>query len=118
MLLFPHKEPARRFPTDKGKLDRIPLQGIAVGDPLGTDTYLLLTTSTPLAADGSALEFTGVVTREESARSVDPLEDLLDLTSAGTRSPPRPTPTNWSVQRLRTQRVPELSPTVANSKPK
>jgi hypothetical protein len=117
-LLWPYEgEPAGRFPADKGRLDRIPLPGnpFAVGDPFGTDTYLLLTTSTPLA-NPSALEFTGVVTRSaKSVGSVDPLEDLLDSTSAGTRSPSRPMPTNWSVQALHTQSHPGKPP--ANSKP-
>jgi hypothetical protein len=85
-----------------------------VGDPLGTDTYLMLTTSTPLA-DPSALEFKGVVTRgARLATATDPLEELLDATSAGTRSATRPTPTNWSVQTLQTQSRKEAP---ANSKP-
>jgi hypothetical protein len=48
---------------------------------------------------------------------VDPLEELLDATSAGTRSAARPTPTNWSVQALQTQSLPEPPPTPANGKP-
>ena len=90
---------------DEGKLDRITLPGdpFAVTDPLGTDTYLMLTTTTPLA-NPDLLEFTGVVTRGAKATmSADPLEDLLDSTSAGTRGVRRPTPTNWSVQMLQTQ---------------
>ena len=119
-LLWPYEGPAGKFPaSDKGRLGQIPLPGdpFSVGDPLGTDTYLLLTTSTPLA-DPSALEFKGVVTRgAKSATPVDPLEELLDATSAGTRSATRPTPTNWSVQALQTQSLPESTPTPANGKP-
>ena len=88
-----------------------------MSEPLGTDTYVLLTTSSPLA-DASALEFKGVVTRgAKSATPVDPLEELLDATSAGTRSATRPTPTNWSVQALQTQSLPEQAATPANGKP-
>jgi hypothetical protein len=49
---------------DEGKLDRITLPGepLTVSEPLGTDTYLMLTTTTPLA-NPDLLEFTGVVTR-------------------------------------------------------
>jgi Caspase domain len=109
-LLWPYEgAPAGKFPTDQGVLDRIPLPGdrIQVGDPLGTDTYLLLTTSTRLS-NPSALQFKGVVTRGAlSTKAEDPLEDLLDQTSAGTRSAIRPAPTNWSVQMLQTQSVPQ-----------
>jgi hypothetical protein len=59
-----------------------------------------------------ALEFKGVVTRgAKSAAIMDPLEDLLDNTSAGTRGASRPTPTNWSVQSLKTQSLAEAPST-------
>ena len=108
-LLWPYDgAPPEKFPSDKGRLSDIPLPGdpFPVGDPLGTDTYVLLTTSSPLA-DPSALEFKGVVTRgARSATPADPLEELLDNTSAGTRGAARPTPTNWSVQAMKTQSLP------------
>jgi Caspase domain len=106
-LVWPYEgAPPGKFPSDIGKLDRIVLPGMpfSVDTPYGTDTYLLLTTSTPLT-DLSALEFSGVVTRgrARSSQQLDPLEDLLDTTSSGTRAATRPTPTNWSVQAIRTQ---------------
>jgi hypothetical protein len=111
-LMWPYDGmPASKFPTEDGKLDRIPLPGIpiTVTDPLGTDTYLTLTTSTPLA-NPSALEFNGVVTRgAKSIKATDPLEDLLDSTSAGSRGSGRAAPTNWSVQMLHAQSMPQLS---------
>jgi hypothetical protein len=119
-LLWPYEGvPPEKFPSDKGRLSEILLPGdpFPVGDPLGTDTYILLTTSSPLT-DPSALEFKGVVTRgATSATPADPLEDLLDSTSAGTRSASRPTPTNWSVQMLQTQSQSEAGGTPANNKP-
>ncbi|MGA2167569.1 MAG: caspase family protein [Terracidiphilus sp.] len=120
-LLWPFNQvPPGKFPTDKGRLGQIPLPGdpFPVSEPLGTDTYVLLTTSTPLA-DASALEFKGVVTRgAKSATPVDPLEELLDATSAGTRGASRPTPTNWSVQTIQTQSLAEAPPpTPASGKP-
>lgn len=117
-LMWPYDgAPGGKFPTDEGKLDRIPLPGdpFTVSDPLGTDTYLMLTTATPLA-NPYLLQFTGVVTRGlHSASVADPLEGLLDSTSAGTRGMSRPTPTNWGVQMLQTQSVPQLPPASANS---
>jgi hypothetical protein len=115
-LMWPYGNlPPGKFPTDKGRLAEIPLPGdpFPVDAPFGTDTYLLLTTSTPLA-DHWALEFKGVVTRNAgSTAAVDPLEELLDATSTGTatRAGSRPTPTNWSVQALTTQSLPERPPT-------
>jgi hypothetical protein len=122
-LLWPYQDsPAGKFPTDKdkGRFDRIPLPGdpITVGNPLGTDTFLMLTTSTPLA-NPDALSFNGVATRGGGpGQAVDPLENLLDSTSAGTRAGtrPAPAPTNWSVQMLRTQSWPQSPPIAANGK--
>jgi hypothetical protein len=120
-LLWPYDgQPPGKFPTDKGRLERIALPGnpFAVQDPFGTDTYLLLTTSNPLS-DPQALEFTGVVTRGGNVRPAqpaDPLEDLLYSTSAGTRAAARPTPTNWSVEALRTQSRPGAPPSPAAGK--
>jgi hypothetical protein len=115
VLLFPYEgAPPGQFPTEEEKFDRIllPDDHIVVGNPLGTDTYLMLTTSTPLV-NPYALEFKGVVSRGAgSARAEDPLEDLLDSTSAGTRAATRPAPTNWSIQMLHTQSVPR-----SNDKP-
>jgi hypothetical protein len=109
VLLFPYEgAPPGQFPTQEEKLDRIvlPDDHIVVGNPLGIDTYLMLTTSTSLA-NPYALEFKGVVSRGAgSVRAEDPLEDLLDATSAGTRAATRPAPTNWSIQMLHTQSVP------------
>ncbi len=110
-LLWPYQgAPAARFPMENQRLSEIPLPGdpFTVQDPPGTDTYLLLTTATQLS-DPSALEFSGVVSRSAGDAGTgapkDPLEDLLDNTSAGTRSAGRPTPTNWSVQSISTVSV-------------
>jgi hypothetical protein len=114
VLLFPYEgAPSGQFPTEEEKLDRIllPDDHIVVGNPLGTDTYLMLTTSTQLA-NPYALEFKGVVTRGGAVKVEDPLEELLDSTSAGTRAATRPAPTNWSIQMLQTQSVPQ-----SNDKP-
>jgi hypothetical protein len=121
-LMWPYEggPPASKFPAaDNGGLSQILLPGdpFPVDEPYGTDTYVLLTTTTPLS-DPSALEFTGVVTREaKSATMLDPLEDLLDSTSKGIRAGRRPTPTNWSVQSIETQSSAAPPPAAATSKP-
>jgi hypothetical protein len=121
-LMWPYEggPPASKFPAaDNGGLSQILLPGdpFPVDQPYGTDTYVLLTTSTPLA-DPSALEFTGVVTREaKSATLLDPLEDLLDSTSKGIRAGRRPTPTNWSIQSIATQSSAAPPPAAATGKP-
>lgn len=121
-LMWPYDggPPAGKFPaSDNGRLDQILLPGdpFPVDDPLGTDTYVLLTTSTRLS-DVYALEFKGVVTRNaKPSTPVGPLEDLLDSTSKGVRAGARPTPTNWSVQAIQTQSSAEPSPASANGKP-
>jgi hypothetical protein len=103
-LLWPYEgAPPAMFPSDKGKLDRIPLPGdpIDMQPPYGSDTYLLLTTTTQIS-NPSALEFKGVVTKNANSKAPkDPLEDLLFSTSLGSRAGGRPTPQNWSVQALR-----------------
>jgi hypothetical protein len=106
-LLWPFDgSPAAKFPQDQGNLERIVLPGAPfdVGAPFGTDTYLLLTTSSPLS-DPYALEFNGVVTRSAKGpqKPKDSLEELLDSISLGTRGGSRTAPTNWSVQALRVQ---------------
>jgi hypothetical protein len=98
--------PPAKFPPDgMGKAMRIPLPGtpFPVVPPLGNDTYLLLTTSTPLA-NYNALNFEGVVSR---GAGMSPLEDLLDATSAGNQTRGVPIATDWSVQPVQLQSVPK-----------
>jgi hypothetical protein len=120
-LLWPTEgAPPGKFPGDKGRLDRITLPDskFTVQPPYGMDRYLLLTTSAPLA-DPWALEFTGVVTRGGGLKSgapLDPLEELLDATSAGTRGAGRLTPANWSIQTLHTQSRGAPTPPAAGPK--
>ncbi len=50
-LLFPLQGGGNRYPQEDGRLDQIPLPGgrFRIGPPYGTDTYVLLSTSTPLS---------------------------------------------------------------------
>jgi hypothetical protein len=121
MLLWPHPAQAQgRFPSseeDRRSEIQLPRKPFPVQEPLGTDTYLLLTTATELM-NTSALSFSGVVTTRDLKRALmDPLEELLDSTSAGLRDIPVPTPTNWSVQSFQTQSLPGAPPTSAQQGP-
>ena len=121
--------PEARFPSPpKDAKDyepspaRIQLPGLAfpICDPLGTDTYLLLTTATKLA-DYNDLNFDPVVTRSANVKSAvrgqTPLEDLLDDASAGISRDPTPVPTDWSVRVLQTLSAPDASAGAGEVKP-
>jgi len=97
-LLWPRQGPGGMFPTANGRLTSIPLPGMTfrITPPYGTDAYILLTTSTPLP-DPDVLNFEGVV-RGGSRGVSNPLEDLLQATSSGTRGSLGEAPTDWSVQ--------------------
>jgi hypothetical protein len=91
---FPLARPGAQLPA------QIPLgeRGLfRVGEPFGTDTYLLLSTSEAIPAP-SRLEQEGVM-RGERPGGGDPLLDLL--TSAGRRrGAGAPVPSGWSLDRL------------------
>jgi Caspase domain len=105
-LLWPHGGPGGRFPTDKGRLASIPLPDstFQIYKPFGTDTYILLTTSTQLP-DSSVLSFTGVV-KGASRGGSNPLQDLLRSTSTASRGANVPVPTDWSLQTIQTHSQP------------
>jgi hypothetical protein len=108
--MWPLQGPGGRFPTDNGGLDTIPLPGMTftISDPLGTDTYLLLTSSTPLP-DPDVLNFDGVV-RSGTRGVSSPLAELLGSTSAGTRGVGGEAPTDWSLQMVQTHSQPAAKP--------
>jgi hypothetical protein len=61
-LMFPVQGGGNRYPQENGRLEQIPLPGskFNITPPFGTDTYILLTTSTAIG-DLEALSFSGVV---------------------------------------------------------
>jgi hypothetical protein len=105
-LLWPQEGPGGKFPTDSGRMDQIPLPGMVfrITPPFGTDTYILLTTSSQLP-EPDALNFEGV-SRGGSRSISSPLEDLLQATSGASRGAAVATPTDWGVQVLQTHSVP------------
>ena len=113
--LWPREGPGGRFPTDNGRLASIPLPGLTfrVTPPYGTDTYLLLTTSTPLP-DPDVLKFEGVA--RGGTRGVNsPLGELLQSTSSGSRGALAEAPTDWSLQlvQMHSQPTTTLAPAAA-----
>jgi hypothetical protein len=99
-------QPAAKFPADDvdilSPIIKLPGYPFPVGPPLGTDTYLLLTTSTRLN-NYHALEFDSVVSRSVTD---NPLEELLDDTSDGMRLAGDPIPTDWGVWAMQVQSLP------------
>jgi hypothetical protein len=89
-------------------LDELPkeikLQSFTVTEPYGVDTFLMLTSATPLA-DPSVLEGEAVRGRAASRGLDDPLTRLLAQTGSGTRGTMTSTPTEWSFERLSVQSV-------------
>jgi hypothetical protein len=99
-LLFPTQGGNNRFPQENGRLEQIALPGarFRVTPPFGTDTYVLLSTSTQLS-NPDALNFEGVV-RGGAGGASSPLENLLGSTSAGTRGSMVEMPTDWGIEYL------------------
>ncbi len=100
------QDPAKFPVDDSNKLAneiQLPGEPFPVAAPFGTDTYLLLTTSTPLS-NYRALNFDGVV---GSKGATNPLEDLLFDTSSGTRETTGPIPTNWGLWAMQVQSLPD-----------
>jgi hypothetical protein len=116
-LLWPQDGPGGRFPTDKGRLASIPLPDLTfqISKPFGTDTYVLLTTSSQLG-DTSVLSFTGVVKGANRSGS-SPLEDLLMSTSTATRAAHVPVPTDWEIQSIQTHSQPTGDANAGKGKP-
>ena len=108
--LWPQQGPGGKFPTENGRLASIPLPGMTfrITPPYGTDTYLLLTTSTPLP-DPDVLNFEGVA--RGGTRSVtSPLGALLETTSSGSQGATGEAPTDWSLQMVQTHSQPAAAP--------
>jgi hypothetical protein len=117
-LMYPRQGGGNRYPQEDGRLEQIPLPGakFRIAPPYGTDTYILLTTSTALA-NPDALSFESVVRGGERGVS-SPLETLLGSTSAGTRGFAAQVPTDWGVEYLQLHSQPKKpADTVAGSKP-
>ena len=117
ILLWPSEGSGGRFPTEDGRLASIPLPGMTfrISPPYGTDTYILLTTSTPLP-EPDVLNFEGVV-RGGTRGAPSPLEDLLKSTSAAVRGSQREAPTDWSMELLQTHSQPTKLPSEPLTKP-
>jgi hypothetical protein len=117
-LMYPRQGGGNRYPQENGRLEQFPLPGARfhITPPFGTDTYVLLTTSTALA-NPDALSFESVVRGGERGVS-SPLETLLGSTSAGTRGSAGEVPTDWGVEYLQLHSQPKKAADMdAGSKP-
>jgi len=107
-LLYPADTSGNRFPNDADSPRSFELPGaptLRIGAPYGVDTILFISTQEPLP-DPYALNFEGVGTRGGAAVSNNPLEQLLSSTSAGTRGPVAEMPTNWNIDSISLQSIP------------
>lgn len=109
-LMFPAQGGGNRYPQEGGRLEQIALPGarFRITPPFGTDTYVMLSTSTQLS-NPDVLNFEGVVRYGERGVS-SPLETLLGSTSAGTRGSMGETPTDWGVEYLQMHSQPDKAP--------
>jgi hypothetical protein len=103
VLLFPVSTVLNLLPYEPDSTARYPAriqigpeQAITVGQPLGMDTYVLLTSDQVVPVD--ALQWSGVRTRAGGAET--PLAALLFNASTATRSSSPVVPQNWSIERL------------------
>jgi hypothetical protein len=113
-LLWP-RGPGGRFPTTNGRLASIPLPGatIKITPPYGTDTYVLLTTTTPLP-EPEVLSFDAAT---RGGGNPSPLQSLLQRTNAGTRGNSEEAPTDWGVQLLQMHSQPISATDAAKTAP-
>ena len=82
---------------------RIPLTSVTVGEPFGTDTYVLLTSKEALDNPQQALEFDGVRDAPRTrggGKPPSPLDALLTGLNSRTRGARVATPATWMVERL------------------
>jgi hypothetical protein len=96
VLMFPEHGASNRFPQEGGRMEQIPLprSRFHIIPPFGTDTYILLTTSTELA-DPEALNFSGVVRGGETPPA-SPVESMIR--SSDSHFSPAAMPTDWGVE--------------------
>ena len=77
-----------------------PRERFKIQKPFGTDTFVMLTTQTPLS-DPGVLQGPGVRARDLKGAANDPLGRLLAQVGASKRrAVPLVTPTEWSIERL------------------
>jgi len=105
-----HPEKPSAYPSE---IPLGPEKLFVIGEPFGTDTYILLTSLEPLP-NPQVLESEGVRTRGRSVTvGVTPETALLALFTglgAGTRSPNKIVPANWSIERVSVTSVRKNAP--------
>jgi hypothetical protein len=108
-LLYPKAPGGNQFPDPAGSPHHFKLPGIGpqhIVKPFGIDTILYITTEQPLS-DPFVLNFEGVgASRSATRGAINPLEQLLSDTSAGTRGTIPELPSNWQIESLQLKSVP------------
>jgi hypothetical protein len=104
-LLFGTSSVENRFPQPPATADISlgPTATFDIAPPYGVDTYFLLTTDEPLP-NPRILEWDGV--RGGAPKPQTALEELLLLTSSGSRARRPATPSTWSIERVFYEAVP------------
>ena len=92
-------------PVEQAAIALGPVELFRIQPPFGVDTFVMLTTETPLS-DPGVLQGTGVRARDLKGPADDPLGRLLAQVGASKRrAVPLVTPTEWSIQRLTIESV-------------
>lgn len=108
-LIFPgeaHGGVENRLPNQYARYDEWPPENIPLGSqvititaPFGIDTFVTLSTMTPIA-DTSVFQSKGVRTRDVRTGGASPLEELLGSVGTTTRGARPVVPVDWSIRRL------------------
>jgi len=115
-LLFPreaHGGVENRLPNQYAEYDEWPPANIPLGSealtirgPFGMDTFVTLTTMTPIA-DTSVFQSQGVRTRDFGSAAASPLENLLGGIGMTARGEKTAIVDDWSIRRLSLRSVPK-----------
>jgi hypothetical protein len=116
-LLFPrgpHGGVENHLPNRYARYDEWPPTNIPLGSkinitgPFGIDTFIMLTTTTPIA-DTSVFQLQGVRTRDFGAPGASPLDELLGGIGLATRGVRAAIRVDWSIRRLSLRTVPKTN---------
>ncbi|MBS1808762.1 MAG: caspase family protein [Acidobacteria bacterium] len=101
-------EVEHKHPIGPEEQEKINLWSFGVGDPFGIDSFILITSVEAIPGVAAALNFEGVRTRGQvGEQHPNPLTRLLYQTGSATRAGYTFIPSDWSIQRISLQSVPQ-----------
>lgn len=114
LLLYPGAQTGKgenSLPDDRAPKASLPKEvqlgpGLAIRDPFGLDTLILVSSATPIESAQTVFAFDGV-RAPGIRRPADPLSALLFGVGENRRSSPPVPPTQWSLQRILLQSIPK-----------